>query len=318
MIPRVSVLIPTYNQAEYLAEAIQSALDQDYPELEVIVSDDASTDETEEVIERFLSESRLSVNRNTSNLGRVGNYRKCLYELATGEWALVLDGDDYLSDPSYLSDAMSLVEGEPETDLVFANATRLRDDLDGQLQSSHENQGLPPMSDGRDLFLRLATENISLFHNTCLYRRQKAINIGFYQHDLISSDWESLHRYILTGKVAFRDAHVAVWRLHAENATRGLTPRQRSDNLRSIFNPYLEAKKQSYFENAQLEEWLDTRLWGIALKDARILIKSGDRAGYQEYMAELENIRPAIARRIRRSPKMLFKRLSSLARNRRG
>jgi glycosyltransferase involved in cell wall biosynthesis len=51
--PKVSVVIPTYNQADYLAEAIQSVLDQTLSDLEVIVVDDASTDHTPEIISRF-------------------------------------------------------------------------------------------------------------------------------------------------------------------------------------------------------------------------------------------------------------------------
>ncbi|MGW8311396.1 MAG: glycosyltransferase family 2 protein, partial [Thiogranum sp.] len=199
--PLISVLIPTFNQHTYIAQAIRSALDQDYPDIEVVVCDDASTDSTGETIKAFENDPRVSVHINAANLGRTGNYRKCLFELARGDWAIILDGDDYFSDTGYFSRAMKAAQAEPDIDLVFANATRVRDDLDGLQQfRDRENHDLPPVMRGSDLFMLLASNKITLFHNTCLYKRDKAIALDFYRENIISSDWESLHRYILNGK----------------------------------------------------------------------------------------------------------------------
>tara|TARA_R110002072_G_scaffold4508_4_gene31426 strand:+ start:3854 stop:4795 length:942 start_codon:yes stop_codon:yes gene_type:complete len=305
----VNILIPTYNQAEHLAHAVQSALDQDYGNLRVIVSDDASTDTTASVLERFSADERLLVNRNPHNLGRVGNYRKCLYELAFGEWILVLDGDDYLCDNAYISNAIEIASNNPSIDLVFANAARLREDLDNQLQASSENQGLPGLMDGRDLFLRLATERISLFHNTCLYKREKACSLDFYRQDIISSDWESLHRYILTGRVAYCAIDAAVWRLHGNNATKTLSAAQSIANLSCITGPYQAAKAGRIFPQQVLENWFEARLWNIAAKDVRALLKKADFESYQTYMATLQRIHPVVFKRIRRSPGLLMRKL---------
>ena len=92
--PQISILIPTYNRAGYLAEAIESALDQDYPNLEVIVSDNASTDGTEKWIQRYSADSRFRYFRNETNLGSGPNYRKLLYVYATGEYGHFLTDDD--------------------------------------------------------------------------------------------------------------------------------------------------------------------------------------------------------------------------------
>jgi glycosyltransferase involved in cell wall biosynthesis len=108
----VSILIPTFNQAGYIGQAVKSALQQDWPELEVVVSDDGSSDDTQHVLEKYHDDERVRLSRNAENLGRVGNYRKCLYELANGDWALILDGDDYLIDSSYISKAMSLAQAD--------------------------------------------------------------------------------------------------------------------------------------------------------------------------------------------------------------
>lgn len=307
--PLASILIPTYNQAEYLAEAIQSALDQDYDDLEIIVSDDASTDSTEELAQRFQLHPRLSIKRNATNLGRVGNYRKCLYELANGEWVLMLDGDDYLNDPSYVSKAIKAASLQSDIDLVFANAARLRDDLNGQIQSAHENHDLPEIIEGCELFLLLASKKISLFHNTCLYKRHKAIDMDFYRRNIISSDWESLHRYILTGKVAYLDEVAAVWRIHGRNASKGISAQERIENLQAIIGPYQQAKTSQRFPLPVIESWFEKRLSQTADKDGRTLLKTRDFPGYRNYLRYLKSVHPVVYRRIGLSPPLLVRML---------
>lgn len=307
MQPLVNILIPTFNQAQYVRQTVESALAQDYENLQVIVSDDASTDESQAVLSVFESDARFKLHRNSANLGRVGNYRRCLYELADGDWVLMLDGDDFLDDDTYISTAMASVAENSEIDLVFANARRLREDIAGGLHESPENVGLPEVMDGSDFFLRFANEKVSLFHNTCVYKRAKACALEFYRLDIVSSDWESLLRYILTGKVYFVDANVAVWRLHGANASQGLSSQARIDNLASIVEPYLEARRQSVFSAQILRSWYSARLRRIALHDLRRILKLGDIAGYRRYMAKLKRLDPEIFRQLWMSPDMWFR-----------
>ena len=94
--PKVSIMIPTYNRAHFLAEAIESALMQDYPNLEVIVSDNASTDNTRECVQRYLTDPRFRYYRNDENLGSSANYERLLYEYAAGVYGQYLTDDDVL------------------------------------------------------------------------------------------------------------------------------------------------------------------------------------------------------------------------------
>ena len=308
----VSILIPTFNQSEYIAQAIQSALDQDYQNLQVIVSDDASTDRTREVVKQFEADPRLSININPNNLGRTANYRKCLFELAKGEWVIVLDGDDYFCDIEYISKAMKAASSDPDIDLVFANAIRVRDDLDGLHElRQNENRNLPCVIEGRELFLSLASRKISLFHNTCVYRREKAISLDFYEKNIISSDWESLHKYILTGKVAFIDETVAIWRIHGENASKTMSVEDRISNLQSVLGPYKLAKSLHIFPQDQVDSWLDQRLERAARKDLRSILKLSDLDGYQQYMQKLHDINPRVYRQLQTSSRLFLRRLKA-------
>src|SRR4029078_349231 len=95
--PLVSILIPTYDYGRYLPEAIESVLEQDYPNFEVLISDDASRDDSAKVIARYAAKDpRIRAHIQPANLGMVENWNWCLRE-ARGEYIKFLFGDDKLA-----------------------------------------------------------------------------------------------------------------------------------------------------------------------------------------------------------------------------
>lgn len=106
--PLVSILIPTYNREKLIAESIQSALDQDYDNFEVIVVDNASTDGTWSQIQRIaFVDSRVRAFRNETNIGPVRNWIECAQQ-ARGTFSKILWSDD-LIDPTFLSRTVPLL-----------------------------------------------------------------------------------------------------------------------------------------------------------------------------------------------------------------
>src|SRR5688572_5713153 len=97
--PLVSVCIPTYNYAHLIADAIESVLRQTERDLELVVIDDCSTDDTEQVAARYADDPRFRFVRNPCNLGLFGNFNRC-FELAEGEFVKVLCADDWLHERS--------------------------------------------------------------------------------------------------------------------------------------------------------------------------------------------------------------------------
>jgi glycosyltransferase involved in cell wall biosynthesis len=141
--PKISVLIPTCNRVHYLVEAIESALAQDYPNFEVLVSDNASTDGTEERVKKYFSDPRFHYHRNETNLGSGPNYRKLLYEYAAGEWGHYLTDDDYFIDRRHLSKAVRLIQ-EHGVGVVFSGAeSRYREEKTGRSLSLGLEEVLP-------------------------------------------------------------------------------------------------------------------------------------------------------------------------------
>ena len=90
---KVSVIIPSYNSSSYITKAVESALNQTYDNLEVIVVDDASTDDTRDVVQK-IADSRVTLIERTEN-GSCGAARNSALPAVTGRYIAFLDSDDY-------------------------------------------------------------------------------------------------------------------------------------------------------------------------------------------------------------------------------
>ena len=99
--PRVSIGIPVYNGGRFIKEAIDSILAQTFEDFELILSDNASTDETEEICKEYATlDRRIRYYRNEENLGAAKNYNR-VFELSNGEYFKWASHDD-LCAPEYL------------------------------------------------------------------------------------------------------------------------------------------------------------------------------------------------------------------------
>src|SRR6187455_2344172 len=104
--PTVSTIIPNYNNARFLEECVASIAGQDYPCIEIIVADDASTDDSRDVLRRLERQySCLRVIYQEANVGITKN-RKDALAAATGAYINYLDSDDFIQNPSKLSEEM--------------------------------------------------------------------------------------------------------------------------------------------------------------------------------------------------------------------
>lgn len=110
MSAKVTICIPTYNRAEFLSEAIESVLNQTFTDLQILVCDNASTDNTTEVVKRF-PDPRVLYHRNDENIGIGANHRLGA-EMATSEWVGFLSDDD-LFRSSHITNAFSALEKHP-------------------------------------------------------------------------------------------------------------------------------------------------------------------------------------------------------------
>lgn len=125
MSPLVTIGIPTYNRAATLGRAIESALSQDHANLELIISDNASTDDTQALCLGYAErDPRVRYLRSPVNEGPIANFGR-IADAATGKYLLWLGDDDWL-DRDYLSECVKVLEQRPDHALVYGNTKYYR------------------------------------------------------------------------------------------------------------------------------------------------------------------------------------------------
>lgn len=146
MEPLVSVCIPAYNNAEYIKETIDSILNQTYRNLELIICDDKSKDNTLEVIEG-IKDDRIKIYKNEKNLGMSGNWNQCLSK-CTGEFIKLICADDMLSPDCLEKEVRALIENP--TAVLAESDTRLFD-LNGNPKGYYKRYKSSGMTDGKTI-----------------------------------------------------------------------------------------------------------------------------------------------------------------------
>ena len=129
-IPRVSIGIPVYNGENYLRQALDSILDQSFEDFEVIISDNASTDATEEICRAYAAkDARIHYFRNPSNVGSTGNFNS-VFHRARGEYFKWAAHDDVIS-PDFLKRSVQVLDTDPS--VVLCHATPIAIDNQGEV-----------------------------------------------------------------------------------------------------------------------------------------------------------------------------------------
>lgn len=228
---KVTIGIPTYNQASFIEAAVKSALAQTYPHLEVIVADDDSSDNTTTLLEPYKQDTRFFYSKNEKNLGRTSNYKHLLYNLASGDWFINMDGDDYFTDNDFISNAVKLIEQNPTAVAVIANC-KVLDEQTGKtvLYTSHYQH--KEKVEGVQFLKDVQEQRAQTTHLTTLYHRHKAMEIHFYQTPIMSSDFESLYRLVLHGSVVYLKQTVGLWLHHGNNLVKIKSLDESIENLK--------------------------------------------------------------------------------------
>ena len=211
--PAVSVLIPTYNYAGYLPEAINSVLAQDFEDFEVIIADDASTDDTVEVCRMYeAKDSRIRFIRHEKNLGMVENWNWCLQQ-ARGKYIKYLLADDKFAKPYALTRLVKALE-QPGVSLSVS-ARRLIDEK-SQVTGIWNPLGLRNrIVLGEKLIPRCLSENANLIGEptAVLFRKADALR-GFDLCYRQLVDLEMWFHLLQKGNLAYIGETLCCFRRH--------------------------------------------------------------------------------------------------------
>ncbi len=148
-VPKASIIIPAYNYGHYVAETVESAVAQSYPNVEVIVVDDGSTDDTDEVCKRFGDRIRYHHKENAG----LSAARNTGIKLATGEFLVFLDADDVLH-PKMVETCMKEFESGENELAVVACRRMLIDENGARMEQSSNLKQVDGDVTMRDLLLK--------------------------------------------------------------------------------------------------------------------------------------------------------------------
>jgi glycosyltransferase involved in cell wall biosynthesis len=221
MIPAVSVVVATYNYGRFLAGALDSALNQSQRDLEVIVIDDGSTDNTAEVIQSYLSDTRLRYER-TSHVGQPAAKNHGI-RLARAPLVAFLDADD-LWLPSKLERQAALFQADPDLGVAFTR--RLLIDEQGRLLEFRQ----PALPRGR-LAEALVRDNFICF-SSAMVRRDVFADIGLFDEGLaVAIDYDLWLRTSIHYSFDYVDEPLVKYRTGHANLSRRLEERLAAADL---------------------------------------------------------------------------------------
>lgn len=229
--PKVSLCVLTYNHERYIRETIEGVLCQDYPNLEIIISDDNSTDNTWQLIQEFTKDysgnHTVILNRNEYNLGLVGNVNKVVYELSCGQYVMLSGGDDVCL-PRLISDAVDCIDSKGCCAVSF-NAYII--DRDSR------QTGMMDVDSGREVdifYLEDYLKGSYKSNGACRIIKRDVYDAFGPYGDCQTEDTTNMLRCFLYGSVAYSYSMNLKYRIHDSNISS-------FDSLMTRFNPDLIA-----------------------------------------------------------------------------
>ncbi|MDR3617324.1 MAG: glycosyltransferase [Candidatus Obscuribacterales bacterium] len=215
--PLVSICLPVYNGEEFLGEAIESVLNQSFTDLELLIGDDASTDNSEAIARKYAEkDKRIVYWKNSQNKGLFGNYNECMNR-ATGTYIKPFAQDD-IFDTKLIERMVSGFKADPDIALV-ACARRIVDDNGLELSQEFEYPSTTIL-DGNDKVrddLIKVTNGIGEPSTVMFPRAYLGAGFDVRLHHL--GDIEYWHRLILDKKFLYISEILCSFRRHAKSTT---------------------------------------------------------------------------------------------------
>ena len=224
--PRVSIVVPSYNYAAYLGECMRSVLEQRFTDLELVVVDDGSTDGSREVVESFLGDPRVVLVAHERNQGHIRAVNDG-FRRATGEYVAHIGADDFWH-PELLARTVPLLDAHPRVGLAHTNYRMV--DGDGRVTSERGTN--VPYADGfrGDALPHLLFENY-IPPVAAVFRREALAWVGgeFSEAIPFSEDWRLWLAIARRREVAYVDAPLATYRVHGRNLHSALLRSHRAE-----------------------------------------------------------------------------------------
>ncbi|MCC6456207.1 MAG: glycosyltransferase family 2 protein [Caldilineaceae bacterium] len=222
----VTVMMPAYNAAPYIGQAIESVLAQRYAAWELIIVNDGSTDQTAEIAAAYVDPRIRLVHQ--ANGGESVARNRAL-ELARGEFVAFLDADDLFL-PHHLAATVAYLQHTPSVDGVYTDGHYC--DSEGSPTELLSSQRRGPFQGW--LFEELVLASDVFGPPTCVVLRQEAIaqrQLRFDPAIVIGPDWDFFTRCAEATRFGYLDQRTCLYRVHQTNITLRTTLHKRADSL---------------------------------------------------------------------------------------
>jgi glycosyltransferase involved in cell wall biosynthesis len=215
----VSICVPSFNHARYLPAALESALSQSYSNIEIIVVDDGSTDDSLEIAQSYAAKYpaliKVFTHPGQRNLG-ISATVNLGFQMARGEYYSGLPSDDLLY-PDKIERQVRFLKNNPSVDWVYGYADLI--DASGKRLAARGLLGEDITRDANPLE-RLVKKNV-IPGMAVLMRRKSIEQIGPHDEALVYSDWDFWIRLLAHSKAGFIDRPLVRYRVHGRNTSFG-------------------------------------------------------------------------------------------------
>jgi glycosyltransferase involved in cell wall biosynthesis len=281
--PKVTILIPAYNQKGYLKEAIDSCLEQDYSNLEIIVADDNSTDGTDAMMQFYMNNKQVTYIRNKVNLGAGNNSRNALYSYVHSKYAMILNHDDYLIKKNYITQAVNLLTRNPNVSFVWANCKML-DTSTGKL--TYTNFKNKKITKGYDYFINYEQPGFPHITGvlTTVFDVDRLKSTKYGDERTKSKDLFLYLKLMLTGDVGFVDDCVSVYRIHKDSLSYNMPIEFDKTTIEELEQLKIHVMNSRSVNAEQMEIWVNNRVYAYVVWRFTMLWNTGNKKAALELL----------------------------------
>ena len=245
--PLVSVCIPSYNHAQYLPYCLESVLAQTYPNIEIIIVDDGSTDNSLEIAREYAAKYsdliQVHTHPNGANCG-ISKTSNLGFSLAKGTYWSGLSSDDALYKDK-IAKQVEFLEANPEAGFVYSYSDYI--DAQGKKVSGRLGEDITQESDPLEALLAYnVIPAVSV-----LARKEAMVKVGPHDENLIYSDWDFWLRFVALYKVGFIPESLIQFRIHSYNTSIGIPEQVNNNHGLEVF---LKLQKANRAEIHKLSE----------------------------------------------------------------
>lgn len=210
-LPRVSILMPTYNHAKFIAQAIEGVLSQQVDfTYELLLGDDFSTDGTREICVRYAQKhpDKIVLFASDRNLGAMANGRQ-LHAAVRGEFLAICEGDDHWTSPFKLQKQVQALDAHPNWSGCFHKTRVIHDD------QSVPDEFLPRTNPSGEVDLKEIVIGNCIATCSIMYRRELVPAVPDWLYELALGDWPLHILHAVHGPLGYLEDEMAVYHVHS-------------------------------------------------------------------------------------------------------